>query len=572
MSSPSDERGPAEARRTGPVERFGRWCRRNWAVAGLTAAVLVLMAVGTTVSTWQAVAATQARADLAAKNAALAEEQAKVEAQNKELADVQAKVQANFELAQKAVALFHTGVSEDMLLKNAELKELRTKLLKEAAGFYADLEKLLAGQSDGKSRQALAAAYFQLGKLTDRIGPKPEALAVHRKALALRRELAAAPGADVEARLDVARSLGQVGLVLTATGDPAAALAAFQELRDLAERLEAEHPSDAVRSVLALGYNGIGTVQYWLGSPAEALQAHQKALAIRLKLADANPAVAVNQSDLATSYHNIGGLLLQTGKLAEALQAHQKALAIFQKLADASPAVTEHQFGLATAHEEIGGLLSQTGRPEEAIASYHKASAILQRLADANPAVLEYQRELARALNNLGRLLAHQKRFAEALRAIDTGLAIRQKLADADPKNAAYATQLGLSHASRGWALVRFGQPSRAADELRQAVALWAKEPAQGPDTRFERSRALALLAGLAADGKSGVTAAEAATFADQAVAALREAVKIGWALPSELKEPDFDALRGRDDFMKLVAEVEKQTTKNTKNTKENGQ
>ena len=29
-----------------------------------------------------------------------------------------------------------------MLLKNAEFKELQTKLLKEAAGFYADLEKL----------------------------------------------------------------------------------------------------------------------------------------------------------------------------------------------------------------------------------------------------------------------------------------------------------------------------------------------------------------------------------------------------------------------------------------------
>ena len=53
------------------------------------------------------------------------------------------------------------------------------------------------------------------------------------------------------------------------------------------------------------------------------------------------------------------------------------------------------------------------------------------------------------------------------------------------------------------------------------------------------------------------MTAAEAAMFADQAVAALADAVKAGWALPSELNEPDFDALRGRDDFRKLVAEVE---------------
>jgi serine/threonine protein kinase len=67
---------PIKARRIGPVERLGRWCRRNPTVASLTAAVLILMAVGTAVSTWQAVVATRAQADLAAKNARLADEQA----------------------------------------------------------------------------------------------------------------------------------------------------------------------------------------------------------------------------------------------------------------------------------------------------------------------------------------------------------------------------------------------------------------------------------------------------------------------------------------------------------------
>src|SRR5262249_6390895 len=208
---------PIKARRVGPAERVARWCRRNPAVAGLIAAVLLLMAAGTTVSTWQAVVATRAREDLAAKHAELAAEQAKVEARNTELAAEQAKVQARFELAQKAIALFHTGVSEDALLKNAEFEELRAKLLKEAKGFYAELEKLLAGQTDAKSRQALAAAYFQLGELTEKIGDKKEAVAVHRKALAIRRELAA-PGADVETRLDVARSLEKVGRLLSAMG------------------------------------------------------------------------------------------------------------------------------------------------------------------------------------------------------------------------------------------------------------------------------------------------------------------------------------------------------------------
>ena len=57
-------------------------------------------------------------------------------------------------------------------------------------------------------------------------------------------------------------------------------------------------------------------------------------------------------------------------------------------------------------------------------------------------------------------------------------------------------------------------------------------------------------------EAMSGVTSAEAAAFADQAVAALADAVKTGWGLPSELTAPDFDAVRGRDDFKKLLAEL----------------
>jgi len=55
------------------------------------------------------------------------------------------------------------------------------------------------------------------------------------------------------------------------------------------------------------------------------------------------------------------------------------------------------------------------------------------------------------------------------------------------------------------------------------------------------------------------VTAAKAAAFADQAFATLRDAIGAGWARRDELKEPEFDPLRGREDFQKLVAELEAQ-------------
>jgi len=53
------------------------------------------------------------------------------------------------------------------------------------------------------------------------------------------------------------------------------------------------------------------------------------------------------------------------------------------------------------------------------------------------------------------------------------------------------------------------------------------------------------------------VTTALAIAFADQSVAAMRDAFQAGWGNWADLKEPDFDALRGREDFKKLPAEVE---------------
>jgi serine/threonine-protein kinase len=579
---------PIQARRAGPAERLGRWCRRNPAVAVLTAAVLLLMAVGTAVSARQAVLATRAREDLAAKN--------------RELADEQAKVQARFELAQRAIALFHTGVSEDALLKNAEFQELRTKLLKQAADFYADLEKLLKGQADAKSRKALAAAYFQLGELTNKIGDKKEALAVHRKALALRRELAAAEGADVETRLDVGRSLQKVGRLLAVTGDTTGALAALEEQRELAERLQAEHPTDAVRSVLAQAHlytgvvlsdagksaealpayhkalpiqqqladanpavpefqrdladlhNTIGIDLQMTGKPEEALTAWRKALAIQQKLADANPAVTDFQHQLGMIHHNIGMLLSLTGRWEEAMPWFLKALAIGQKIADANPAVAQYQNGLAVSHAALGATLSRTAKLEQAAEAYSKALAVFQKLANANPTVPYYQRSLATLHNELGRILARQKRFAEAFPALEAGLAIRRELVKADPKHPLHTNHLGYSHAFRGCALVWSNQRSKAAGDLRRALELWAQGPAPDPETPFERARARALLAGLAGEAQSGVTKEEAAAFADQAVASLREAINAGYLFAGELKEPDFDPLRGRDDFRKLQA------------------
>ena len=117
---------PVTAWREPCVAAPWRWLTRHRTGVTASAAAVLAGVVGLS-----AVLAVQTRANAQLSASLTRENKARtaLAAANAELVDEQAKVQARFELAQKAIATFHTGVSEDMLLKNDQFKELRTKLL-----------------------------------------------------------------------------------------------------------------------------------------------------------------------------------------------------------------------------------------------------------------------------------------------------------------------------------------------------------------------------------------------------------------------------------------------------------
>ena len=73
-------------------------------------------------------------------------------------------MQARYDLAVDAIKTFHTGVSEDFLLKQDQFKELRDRLLKSAADFYGKLGALLGKETDVASRRALATGELRAGR------------------------------------------------------------------------------------------------------------------------------------------------------------------------------------------------------------------------------------------------------------------------------------------------------------------------------------------------------------------------------------------------------------------------
>ena len=485
---------PIAARRVGPAERAWLWCRRRPAIASLVAAALLALIGGTAATIAVQVAANRA---LAAKNV--------------ELASANARVEQRYDLAMEAIKSFHTGVSEDFLLREVQFKGLRDRLLNSASDFYERLGALLGEEPDLASRRALSQAGFEVAVLAGQVGRQEDALALHRRVLAGREALAAAQGADPATAVDVARSLLAIGKALEATGQMAEALATLERARSTLAGADGSPPEDAAgrstfaaveaqsgltlmatgrtaealhalerahllqdllaradpgdhdrQADLAATHNLIGMVRTQTGRPAEALEAYGAARAIWSDLADAHPAIGEFRNQLADAYSNIGAQLGSTGRPAEALEAIKAARAVRQRLAEEQPAVTALQRDLAASHFNAGILLAATGRPAEALEAYEAAREIQRRLADDNPQVTHFRADLARSDNNIGALLAVMGKPATALEAHRAARAVRQRLAEEHPQVVQHRADLADSHGHIATLLAAMGRPLKS--------------------------------------------------------------------------------------------------------------
>src|SRR5262245_33772691 len=261
---------------------------------------------------------------------------------NGQLSQSRAAVQARYELATDAIKTFHTGVSEDFLLKEEKFKNLRNTLLTSASDFYGKLGALLGKETDLASRQALAQANFELSDLTDKVGRQEDALAAHRQVLAAREALAAEPAADVETKVDVGRSLTAVAGLLSAAGKTDEAEATYRKAETRLADLARSSPSiPAARAALANCRTGMGSLRHDTGKWVDALVSYRLARADQEALADVPGASKETRRDLALTIHSTAWLLRQTDKESEAEAECRKAIALRQKLADDYPAVTE---------------------------------------------------------------------------------------------------------------------------------------------------------------------------------------------------------------------------------------
>jgi eukaryotic-like serine/threonine-protein kinase len=564
------------------TERTRRWVRRRrTAVAAAGAAMLVaLIGLGVVLST-------NART-------------------NRELAAANDRERARFDLAMDAIKRFHTGVSEDLLLNEPQFQGLRAKLLHGSREFFGKLEAQLKGQTDRRSRRAMALAYDELAALTDKIGSKIEALDLYARELALRRGLARDPSVAANERAELGRCLLALGSLRYQTGHADEAMAAYEEARavlesvgrainpvlDLREdlatcdhrtgdvlaatgRIEAaltryrsgrslraalsrDRSADTeLRSRLAESDLAIGNLLWKGGNSREAVASFEEARTVLQALAMHRPDDTEYRRKLAHCYNAIGFPLHAIGKTDEALKSFEAARTILLRLVRDNPAVTGFHQQLAYSDAQIGTLLSDTGRPVEAVAPFERALEALESLARSNPTVTEIGNDRARCYSQIGQVLWAIGRPAEALASSEKARDLREALVKANPSVTEYRSDLASTLGILGVLKREAGQFSDASASFRKAIALLDGLPSRTPEDHYNLACYHSLLAGVADQPGSGVTASSARAESDCAMGHIRRAATTGFRTLSLIAhDHDLDPLRSRPDFQALLRDL----------------
>jgi tetratricopeptide (TPR) repeat protein len=452
--------------------------RYRTAVVGVGAAMLAALMGLMAVAAVQATANGQlqrANNALYTANTQLFAAKEEVTRSNDELTASRDREHERFNLAMKAIKLFHDEVSQDLLLKEKEFEKLRTRLLRGAAGFYTELEGLLKIHSDPASRAELARAYDELGELTEKIGVKTEALDVRRKGTALRRELAARSKAGGEAALELARGLIATASLQAQTGDTVGAMAALEESLELVEGPVDPGPlADGSRAALGLVLRQSADMLWFQGKRDVARVRLERARAIFESLARVNPAVIRHQIELADCYKTLGNWLGgdDADRPVAAFAAKERALAIRQQLADANPEDADLQATLAVGLRTTARELVTLGRTDKAIELLERSRAVWKRLADANPAVTSFQVEEAKVLLSIGNALP-SGRYAEAVPVIREAQSRYSRLTSAHPDEVRLQVSLGYAHNNLGFALEGLGRLAESLDEFSRGAAVF---------------------------------------------------------------------------------------------------
>lgn len=423
---------PVEACPPSAAYRFRKFARRNRVALVTASVVLVALAAGTLVSSWQAIRATQAEALADARLRTEATARAE-EARQRQVADNERReaekqreaAEANFQKARQAVDEYFTLVSESKLLDVPGLQSLRRDLLEAALRFYR--ESANQRSSDPNTLASLAVTYLRVAEIYHATDRNDDAVAAMEQAMEVIDRLRRQHPTATEAHGRLAgfwKGLRRIKGGTEMPTDSERALRTLQRLANTWEELSLEHPSIVeFQSDLAAIEVHIADLLKSGGQLAAARPFLVKAQEIGNKLVRDNPSVPEYKAGLAAVYHQLAMGLITTDRAAEADALLEKSIELREQLVSEFPKIPDYRRDLAISLVQRGSRRDQD-RAAEAEADYRRALSFDLALAREFPAAMLYQESLVQHTVLLIDFITSSGRTADTAEIAGTTLAV----------------------------------------------------------------------------------------------------------------------------------------------------
>jgi tetratricopeptide (TPR) repeat protein len=373
---------------------------------------------------------------------------------------------------------------------------------------------------------------------------------------------------------------------------------AFRQAVALLEPLDREHPT-LLKNRLDLATSQFRLIYLYrvMNRLDEAETAFRKSMALVESLLAGDPKHAEYVSLQAKCYQNVALVYAAQNHTVEAERAHLKALALYQQLVADHPGVVEHQKRVAQVYNNLGLFYAEERQHDKAEAAYKQSLTLHEAILRDHPKVVSYILDVSGSYANMAAHLRHSRSAEASLEWSDRAIRSEEPVLAQDPRDVLARMGLFDSYMGRGQALLELGRREEAERDWRRMLELSADQPEirmrlyrPSPLADLgEHVRATTEMETLLAEGQaqpldlyrfgylysrcSAVAAkdarllpAEREKLADQygrrAVELLRQAQAGGYFRDAghrvRLKEQkDLDTIRDREDFKRLVAELE---------------
>jgi tetratricopeptide (TPR) repeat protein len=399
----------------------------------------------------------------------------------------------------------------------------------------------------------LASVRINLGLAYQAGGQPDKADVEYEKALTIRHQLARSRPDSPAAYDDLAGATSDVARAYLARGLAEKPAAEYRRLAALSsERVGAFPAIPAYPETLALCHFNLATLAYEAGKMPAAVESYREAIRVQEQLIRDHGSDVKYQRKLALYCTSLGRAYREQNMTDEAEAASRDGVERWEAVVRADEKDLSSLLELGGAYGDMGTLMKNVGRLPEALEWSDRAIAPLETVLKKHPRNEAAREYLRNALWQRGQALTDLSRHAEALPDWERAMTL---------SSGRYVPQLRARRARTVALLADHDRAAREAEEL-------AAKPPPWKDGYWDLARVFSL-SGRAAREDARLTPSERDRLADRhaarAMAMLAQARAAGAfktaAQVDRLKtNSDLDPLRSRDDFKRLLAEVEQQT------------